>query len=274
MPRQGIESVGSSATGTHDNPPPPKTSITPLSQTPGCPSSTQDLSTSSTQDDTTHRRSRGTIRRALHYDIDRDQATWFDQGSLTIRVGGWLNSPNPQKLRRAAGTYILYPVPHGMDDHCPGLRPGDPPSGHPCPQAVFQPLPPQPAPLPGIYLNTATGAKRVYLTAGDTTGQAVPLDQVHGMAMGQRLPSTDRPRHLLAGHSAYDPRLADPNAPGPDKALVHLTMEHTAQLPTTLAGEKTLYPGRPNGRCHHPSSQHPGGRHGRLGRCRGTPHGT
>ena len=30
----------------------------------------------------------------------------------------------------------------------------------------------------------------------------------------------------------------DPNAPGPDRALLHLTMKHTAQLPTTLAGEK------------------------------------
>ena len=133
----------------------------------GCPS----------PDDTTDRRTWGIIRRALHHDIDRDQATWIDQGSVSIRVGEWLNNLNPQKLRRVAGPYILYPVPHGMDDHCPGLRPGDPPCGHPCPHALFQPLPPQPAPLPGIYLNTVTGVKGVYLTAGDTTGQAVLLDQ-------------------------------------------------------------------------------------------------
>ena len=137
-----------------------------------------------------------------------------------------------------AGPYILYPVPDGMDGHCTGLRPGDPPCGHPCPHALFQPLPPQTAPLPGVYLNTVTGAKGVYLTTGDTTGQAIPLDQVHHMALGPRLPNTDKPRHLLARHGARDPRLVDPNAPGPDRALLHLTMKHTAQLPATLAGEK------------------------------------
>ena len=48
VPRQGIKPVGSSATGTHRNPPPPKTSLTPLSQTPGCPSSTRDAPTQMT----------------------------------------------------------------------------------------------------------------------------------------------------------------------------------------------------------------------------------
>ena len=124
-----------------------------------------------TPDDTTHRRTWGTIRRALHHDIDRHPATWIDQGSVIIRVGGWLNTLNPQKLCRVAGPYILYPVPHGMDDHCPGLRPGDPPCGNPCPHALFQPLHPQPAPLPGVYLNTVKGAKGVYITTGDTPGQ-------------------------------------------------------------------------------------------------------
>ena len=56
-------------------------------------------------------------------------------------LGGWLNNLNPQKLRRVAGPYILYPVPHGMDDHCRGLRSGDLPCGHPCPHALFQPHP-------------------------------------------------------------------------------------------------------------------------------------
>ena len=46
---------------------------------------------------------------------------------------------NPQNLRRVAGPYILYPVPHGMDGPCPGLRPGDPLCGHPCPHALLQP---------------------------------------------------------------------------------------------------------------------------------------
>ena len=110
-------------------------------------------------DDTTHRRTWGTSRRTLHPDVDRDQATWIDQGSVTIRIAGSLNTLNPKKLRRVAGPYILYPVPHGVDGPCPGLRPGDPPCGHPGPHALFQPLPPQPAPLPGIYPNTVTGAK-------------------------------------------------------------------------------------------------------------------
>ena len=234
MPRQGIKPVGSSATGAQGNPPPPNIINSALANARmplidmGCP----------TPDDVTHRRTCSTITRALHHDIDRDQATWIDQGSITIRVGGWLNTLKPQELRRVAGPYILYPVPHGMDDHCPGLWPGDTPFGHPCPRALFQPLPPQPAPLPGIYLNTVTGAKGVYLTTGGTRGQAVPLNQVHHMAMVPQLPNTDKPRHLLARHGARDPRPVDPNAPGPDRGLLHLTMKHTAQLPTTLAGEK------------------------------------
>ena len=78
----------------------------------------------------------------------------------------------------------------------------------------------------------------MYLTAADTTGQGVPLDQVHHMAMGPQPPNTDKPRHLLARHGACDPRPADPNAPGSNRALLPLTMKHTAQLPTTLAEEK------------------------------------
>ena len=125
-----------------------------------------------------------------------------------------------------------------MDDQCPVLKPRDPPCGHPCPHALFQPLPPQPAPFPGIYLNAVAGAKGVYLTAGDTVGQAVPLGQVHHKAMGPRLSNTDKPRHPLARRGARKPRPTDPNAPGPVRALLHLTMKHTAQLPITLAGEK------------------------------------
>ena len=125
-----------------------------------------------------------------------------------------------------------------MDDHRPGLRPADPPCRHCCPHALFQQLPPQPAPLPGVYLNTVTGAKEVCLTTGDTTGQAIPLDQVHHMALGPWLPNTDEPRHLVVRHGACDPRPLDPNAPGPDRALLHFIMTHTAQLLITLAGEK------------------------------------
>ena len=122
-----------------------------------------------------------------------------------------------------------------MDDHRPGLRPRDSPRGHGCPHALFQPLPPQPAPLPGIYLNAVAG---VFLTPGDTLGQAIFLGQVHHTAKGPRLSKTDKPPHRLARRGACDPRPGDPNAPGPDRALLHLTMKHTAQLPATLAGER------------------------------------
>ena len=54
------------------------------------------------------------------------------------------------------------------------------------------------------------------------------------MALGPRLPNADKPRNPLAGRGAREPRPVDPNAPGPDTALLHLTMKHTAQLPTTL----------------------------------------
>ena len=144
-----------------------------------------------------------------------------------------------------AGPYILYPVRDGMDDHCPGLWPGIPHAGTPPPHTLFQPLPRQPAPLPGIYSDTVTGAKGVYLTTGDTTGQAVPLDQVHHMALGPQLPNTDKPRHPLARHDALDPRPVNPNARGPDRVLLHLTTKHTAQLPATLAGEKYFIVGGP-----------------------------
>ena len=42
VPRQGIKPTGGGATGTHGAPPPPPTSLTPPSQAPACPSSTQD----------------------------------------------------------------------------------------------------------------------------------------------------------------------------------------------------------------------------------------
>ena len=58
------------------------------------------------------------------------------------------------------------------------------------------------------------------------------------MALGPRLPNTEKPRHPLARHGTRDPRPVDPNAPGPDRAPLHLTKKHTAQLPATLAGEK------------------------------------
>ena len=165
-------------------------------------------------DDATHCRIWGTIRRALHHDIDRDQATWLDQRSVSIGAGAWLKGLNPKKLRRVAEPYILYPVSHGMDGPCPGLQTEDPPCGHPCPHALFQPLPPQPALLLGIYLNTTPGTTGVHLTERETLGQAIPLHQVQNMAMWPRLLDTNKPRPALAGRRAREPGPTDPNAPG------------------------------------------------------------
>ena len=108
------------------------------------------------------------------------------------------------------------------------------------------PLPPRPVPAiaptsrptPRCLPKHGDSAKGVYLTTGDTTAQAIPLDQVHDMALGPQLPNADKPRHPLGRHGARDPRPVDPNAPGPDRALLQLAMKHTAQLPATLAGEK------------------------------------
>ena len=105
VPRQGIKPVGSSATAAHANPSAPNiinsalvNATMPLIDT-RCP----------TPDDTTHSRTWGTIRRALHHDIDRDQATWIEQGSVTIRLGGWLNALNPRKT--AQGGRALHTIP-------------------------------------------------------------------------------------------------------------------------------------------------------------------
>ena len=138
VPRQGIKPLGSSATSTHGNPPPPY-SLTPLSQTPGSPSSTRDAPPQMTPP-TAERGS------PSEWPCTTPSTETKPPGSTRAPSpsgwGGWLNTLNPQKLRRLAGPYILYPVPHGMDDHCPGLQPGDPPCGHPCPHALFEPLPP------------------------------------------------------------------------------------------------------------------------------------
>ena len=59
---------------------------------------------------------------------------------------------------------------------------------------LSQSLPPDPAPVQGIYLNTVPKAKGVYLTAGDTLNQAIPLHQTQHMAVGPQPPDTKKPR--------------------------------------------------------------------------------
>ena len=169
---------------------PPRTSLTPPSQTQGCPSSIQSAPARMTPPTA----GCGAPSEGPCTTASTETKPSGSTRALSPSGQGWLNHLNPQKLRRVAGPYILYPVLHGMDDHCPRLWPGDPCCGHPCPHALFQPLPPQAATLPGRYLNAVAGPKGVYLTAGETAGQAIPLGQVHHMAMGPRLSNTDKPR--------------------------------------------------------------------------------
>ena len=126
---QGVEPVGSSATGAHGNPSPPNI-INPLSQTPGCLSSERDAPLQMTPPTA----ERGAPSEGPY----TTTSTATKPPGLTKPLsssgwGGWLKTLDPQRMRRAAGPYIPYPVPHGMDDHCPGLRPGDPFCGHPAP---------------------------------------------------------------------------------------------------------------------------------------------
>ena len=129
VPCQSIKPAGSTATSTHGNPVPPNILNSALANPKipiidrGCP----------TQDDTTHRRTWGTIRRALHHDIDRDQATWIDQGSVTIRVGGWLNTLSPQNYAGWRGPTYYTPHPTAWMAPAQGSGPGTPPAGTPAP---------------------------------------------------------------------------------------------------------------------------------------------
>ena len=176
-----------------------------------------------------------TIRWALHHEIHRDQATWLDQGSVTIRAAGQLNSLNPKK--QGEKTLHHVPRPHGMDGPCPWLRTGDPPCGHPCPTLCSNSCPHN---LPRSQISTLTQylePKEAYLTAEDTLGKAISLHQIQHMVMKPRLPDTNKSRYPLAGCGACYPRPMDSNARGPDRALLLLTMKPTGQLPATLEGK-------------------------------------
>ena len=106
------------------------------------------------------------------------------------------------------------------------------------PPCVVPGATPATRPTPGIYLNTVPGAKGGCLTTGDTLNVTISLSQIHHMAMGPRLPDTSKPRHPLAGGGVGDPRPVDPNASGPHRALLQVTMKPTAKLLTTLAEQK------------------------------------
>ena len=130
VPRQSIKPLGNTASGTHGNPPPLNiinsalaNARMPLIDT-GCPAA----------DDTTHRRMWGIIRRALHDDIDRDQATWIDQGSVTIRVGGVVEHPKPQKNYAGwQGPTYYIPYPTAWMAPAEGCGPGTPHAATPAP---------------------------------------------------------------------------------------------------------------------------------------------
>ena len=61
-----------------------------------------------THNNTTRCRTWGTIRRALHDDIDRDQATWMDQGSVTHQ-GRQLAQQLELKERGGVGVHTKQP---------------------------------------------------------------------------------------------------------------------------------------------------------------------
>ena len=177
-------------------------------------------------------------RRPLHHNMGRDQATCLDQGSITIGEGRWLNTLHSRKLRRVAGPYVVYLVFHGMDSSSVGFRLGDPLFGQPYPYSLFQPLHPQGARFLCIFSNAIPGNKGVHFTIGDTGGQAIRLSHIHHMAMGPRMPDTNKPCALLSGRVASKPWPANPKAPGPDSAFLHLLTTLKAQPQGTLTGEK------------------------------------
>ena len=54
------------------------------------------------------------------------------------------------------------------------------------------------------------------------------------MAMGGQPTDTNKPRYALPGRGAGEPGPTDANAPGIHRALLHVTMKHTAQPLTAL----------------------------------------
>ena len=270
VPRQSIRPAGNTATGIHGNPSPLNIKDSALANArmplidTGCPA----------PDDTTHRQTWGTIRRALHHNINRDQATWIDQGSVTIKVGGWLNTLNPKKITQGGGAL-----------HTISRTPGH---GWPLPRAAARgpPLrPPLPArPVPTIAPPTRP-TPRCLPKHGNRRQRSVPHDRRHH---GPRQPSqsgtphgpgatTTQHRQTTApvGVTRHTrPQARGPKRPRPRQGAATPHHERHGPTPSHPGGGKVLHRGGPDGQCHHPGGQHPGGHHRRVGRCRWPPHGT
>ena len=129
VPRLSMKAAGSTVTGAHRNPSPHNIINSALANARMPVIDTW----YPTKIDTTHRRTWGTITMALHHDIDRDQATWINQGSVTIRVGGWLNTQTPKNCAGWQGPTYYTPCPKAWMTTARGLDPGIPPAGTPAP---------------------------------------------------------------------------------------------------------------------------------------------
>ena len=123
--------------------------------------------------------------------------------------------PKPPKTTQGGGA--LHTIPrtprHGWP--VPKAPARGPPLRATLPPRPVPTIAPQLAPLPGVYLNTVTGAKGVYLTTRDTTGQAIPLDQVHHMALSHDYPSaTNHGTHWRGtAHTTTGPWTKTPQVP-------------------------------------------------------------
>ena len=69
-------------------------------------------------------------------------------------------------------------------------------------------------------------------------GQAIPLDQLHHMALAPQLRNTDKPRHPLARHGARDPRPVDREGPRPRQSAPTPHHETHGPTPGPCGGEK------------------------------------
>ena len=190
-----------------------------------------------TPDNTTNCRTWGTMLRALDHDIEPDQATWLNQGSVTISARGWLNSLNPKKLLRVAGPYFLYSTPYGMDGPCPGAQDWGPPMWTPMPPRFFPAATPAARTPPRDLPQHNTGSQRSTPDGREDPQPSHSPAPGPSHGDGAATNRTNKPQHPLAGRGAREPWPSDPNAPGRDRALLHLTIKPTAQLPTALEGE-------------------------------------
>ena len=144
------------------------------------------------------------------------------------------------------------------------------------------PLPPRPVPT---IAPTTRPTPRCIPKHGNRRQKSVPHDKRHhgpsnpshaGTPHGPRATTTQhRQTTAPVGETRRTrPQTHGPKRPRPRQGATAPHHETHGTTPGHPGGGKVLYPGGPDGRCHQPGSQHPGGCHGRIRRCRGPPHGT